>query len=221
MTELISSAPRGEFVTDRSLYPASSEEASSFPVIHRTHPSVNENIKRQLLYGGLAVAGWRAGCYQPGERAMVLVSLMGVILHTFLFLTLYWHLEIWELHFPGAFVRQLPFWLCPLESLGESSQLQTSALEPKAVAVASNAFSTKVAFITTVIEGHGSVSLLSKFYFCDPSLILTCRKSASSPSPFLLLVSAVGFREPLAQSAGAALRVKMKTLPKRKYSNKL
>lgn len=74
--------------------------------------------------------------------------------------------------------------------------------------VASNAFSTKVAFITTVIEGHGRVSLLSKFYFCDPSLILICRKSASSPSPFLLLVSAVGFREPLAQSAGAALRVK-------------
>lgn len=89
------------------------------------------------------------------------------------------------------------------------------------MAVASNAFSTKVAFITTVIEGHGSVSLLSKFYFCDPSLIIICRKSASSPSPFLVLVSAVGFREPLAQSAGAALRVKMKTLPKRKYSNKL
>lgn len=94
MTELISSAPRGEFVTDRSLYPASTEEACSSPVIHRTHPSVKENIKRQLFYGGFAVAGWRAGCYQPGERAMVLISLMGVILHTFLFFTLHWHLEI-------------------------------------------------------------------------------------------------------------------------------
>lgn len=70
-----------------------------------------------------------------------------------------------------------------------------------------------------MIEGHGSVSLLSKVYFCDPSLILICRKSASSP--FLLLVSAVGFSEPLAQPAGTALRVKKKTLPKRKYSGKL
>lgn len=69
-----------------------------------------------------------------------------------------------------------------------------------------------------MIEGDGSVSLLSKFYFCDLSLILICRKSASSP--FLLLVSAVGFSKPLAQPAGAALRVKKKTLPKRKYNSK-
>lgn len=94
MTELISSAPRGKLVIDRSLYPTSSEEASSSSVIHRTHTSVNGNIKWQLLYGGLAVAGWRTGCYQPGQRAMVLISLLGIILHTFLFFTLYWHLEI-------------------------------------------------------------------------------------------------------------------------------